>query len=88
MDYRLILKNTIMAICYENPNIIKLDSNEKNKKFDLDYYTSKKISNLINRQYYFGTDIKLDTKEEFLQTFKELLKIKRALKIMKSNSQY
>ncbi|KOS61489.1 hypothetical protein FJQ98_16385 [Lysinibacillus agricola] len=86
MDYNKILKNTITAINYENPNIIKLKSDGNDKKFDLDWNTSQKISKLINRQYYFGTDIKLDTEKEFLQTFKELLKIKRALKIMKSEN--
>lgn len=86
MDYCAVLKNVIKSIYFENPNIIKLDSDIDSKKFDLDYNVSEKISKIINRQYYFGTDIKIDSEKDYLQTFKELLKIKRALKIMRSAS--
>ncbi|MFO1442928.1 hypothetical protein KDN24_06820 [Bacillus sp. Bva_UNVM-123] len=77
---RDVLTDLVKSIYYEFPNKIKISSDMEKVKFDLDYYTSEKVANKIGRTYYFGTEIKYNTPEEYFRTFKELLKVKRALK--------
>ncbi|TCI99994.1 hypothetical protein [Cytobacillus praedii] len=75
-----VLSNLVKNIYYQFPNKIKISSDLQKVKFDLNYSDSMKIANKLGWTYYFGTEIKYSTPEEFFRTFKELLKIKRALK--------
>jgi hypothetical protein len=78
--YKRILSDLIKQIYYQFPNKIKIESNKEKVKFELDYSAAKKVSDKLGWMYYFGTEIKYDNQREFLKTFKELLKVKRALK--------
>lgn len=73
----------IKTIFWKYPGEIKLKSDGTKKVFDLDYFTSEKVSKEMRRSYYFGTELKTDSFKEYLGTFKELSKVKRALKNIK-----
>lgn len=75
-----VIKNLIKNIYYLNPNIVQLRNDGKKKEFKLDYHVSVKVASKLNRSYYFGTELKFETLHEYLETFKDLLKVKRALK--------
>lgn len=70
----------IKEIIRENIGKIKLNSDKNGKRFELDYHVSLKVANKLQRNYYFGTDLEMDSEKQYLSTFKELLKVKRALK--------
>lgn len=78
--YQEVLAGLIKSIYYKFPNKIKIKSDGETVSFDLDYHVSQKIASALGWEYYFGTTIRYDTKQEFEYTFKELLKVKRALK--------
>ena len=67
----------------EFPGEVKIKSNGKEKKLEVDYGVSNKVAEKLNRDYYFGTELKYEIQKEYLHTFKELLKVKRALKLIK-----
>ncbi|PHA03027.1 hypothetical protein COE51_01405 [Bacillus pseudomycoides] len=77
------IKYLIKTIIWKHPKVVRLESNGENKEFKLDYDASKKVAKLINREYYFGTELRYRSQQEYLKTFKELLRVKRALKQLK-----
>lgn len=83
--YRDVLLNLVKSIYYQFPNKIKINSDLEKVKFDIDWTASQKIADKMGRTYYFGTEINYSTPEEFISTFKELLKVKRALKEISSS---
>ena len=78
-NYQEVLAGIVKSIYYKFPRKIRIKSNGETVSFELDYNTSQKIASVLGRSYYFGTTIRYDTKKEFEYTFKELLKVKRAL---------
>ncbi|KON87435.1 hypothetical protein AF332_11755 [Sporosarcina globispora] len=79
-NYKMILSNLIKSFYYQFPNKIQIKSDQETIKFELDYYAAEKVAKKLNRVYYFGTEVRFNNEREFRETYKELLKVKRALK--------
>ena len=79
-NYQSVLNNLIKEIYYKHKKIIKISNDTEKIQFNLDYFVAEKVAKFNNWMYYFGTEIKYSNKEEYLNTYKELLKVKRALR--------
>lgn len=76
----MILSNLIKSLYYQFPDKIKIKSDLEKIRFELDYHTAEKVAKKLNWLYYFGTEIRFSNEREFKETFRELLKVKKALK--------
>ncbi|MCM3109923.1 hypothetical protein [Lederbergia lenta] len=78
-QYKKVIAGIINSIHYQFPGIVEIQSDKEKVVFKLYYHTAEKVAKYNGWLYYFGTEIKYGDQQEFHRTFKELLKVKRAL---------
>ena len=77
---KYVLTNLIKEIYYKHKKVIEITNDTEKKQFKLDWHAAQKVAKANGWMYYFGTEIKYNNMEDYLNTYKELLKVKRALK--------
>lgn len=85
-DKKDAIANSLKEIFKTFPDMCRIKSENGEAKFDLNYRISEKVAEKIGERFYFGTDLRYSNEKEFQKTYKEILKIKRALMKIKEEN--
>lgn len=75
------LKYLVKSLFKQYPKKFDISSEDGKVEIELEYYTREKFGEYIGNPFYFSTEFSLDDEKECMQAIKELLRIKKFLKL-------
>ena len=81
MDKKENIRYLIKQLFNNHSKSLQIQSNKGKVEIEMDYKLTDKFREYAGNPYYFRTEINLSDDRSYLWTFKELLQIKRFLKI-------